>query len=97
MPPPRIQTRRSWDEVWRNLALSAEFMKMPDPMIAPLTIMAASKAPSFRLSEVSFILLFYPKEETKSTVIGAFFHSHILFSRVRANADAGFDLVLFFL
>jgi hypothetical protein len=40
------------------LALSAELIKMPDPMIAPLTIMAASKAPSFRWSEFPFIPLF---------------------------------------
>jgi hypothetical protein len=32
----------------RNFALSAEFMKKPEPIIAPLEIMAVSKRPSFR-------------------------------------------------
>jgi hypothetical protein len=47
------------------LALSAELMKIPEPMIAPLTIMAASNAPSLRWSEVPFILPFYPKAMAK--------------------------------
>jgi hypothetical protein len=66
MTPPSIQTRRSWEDVWRNLALSAELMKIPDPIIAPLTIIAASKAPSLRFREVPFMPPFYLKGRAKS-------------------------------
>ncbi len=59
--PPKAHTNSSWVKDWRNFALSAGFMKIPAPMIAPLTIMAASKALSRRLIVfLSYIIILTP-------------------------------------
>ncbi len=82
MSPPTPQTTRSWAGVSRNLALSDEFMKMPEPIIAPLETMAASNRLSLRM-----LRLFYPARFRKARSPTL---PHPSWARLRPGAPDGF-------